>query len=76
LISDIVRMTVEAYCAKMRGGTLRLQAQYLRRIRLPMPGDIPTHLQIELAEAFRSDDRTRATRAARQAYGLEEGLDE
>ena len=55
----------------MRGGTLRLQAQYLRTIRVPRPEDIPTDVQTELSAAFESRDRPRASAAARVAYQLE-----
>jgi hypothetical protein len=71
LISDIVRAVVEAYCVKMRGGTLRLQAQYLRKIRLPDPDRIDVSLQEKLAEAFRNDDRESANKIARLVYDVE-----
>lgn len=35
LLSDHAELFVRSYCVKMRGGTLRMQAQYLRRIRVP-----------------------------------------
>jgi len=35
LMSGIARLFVSTYSTKMRGGFLRFQAQYLRRIRLP-----------------------------------------
>ncbi len=35
LLSRVAQLFIEAYCVKMRGGTLRFQAQYLRRIRVP-----------------------------------------
>lgn len=35
LLSGLARLFVAAYTTKMRGGFLRYQAQYLRRIRLP-----------------------------------------
>jgi hypothetical protein len=71
LISDIVRTIVEAYCVKMRGGTLRLQAQYLRKIRLPDPDSLDASVQDELRTAFRNNDRSKADAAARKAYRLE-----
>ncbi|MDR0309052.1 MAG: Eco57I restriction-modification methylase domain-containing protein [Coriobacteriales bacterium] len=76
LISDVARMTVGAYCVKMRGGTLRLQAQYLRKIRLPEPSAIDFKLQAELVDAFRNDDRSKASEAAMQAYDLKGFLHE
>ena len=62
---------VEAYCVRMRGGTLRLQAQYLRTIRLPHADTICTETAHELRLAFAHRDRARASAAARVAYGLE-----
>ena len=41
LLSGIARLFVRAYSTKMRGGCLRFQAQYLRRIRLPQWKDVP-----------------------------------
>jgi hypothetical protein len=41
LLSGIARLFVRAYSTKMRGGCLRFQAQYLRRIRLPHWKDVP-----------------------------------
>ena len=40
LLSDIANLFVGAYCVKMRGGTYRFQAQYLRKIRVPTPDAI------------------------------------
>ena len=40
LLSTIGQAFVEAYCVRMRGGTLRFQAQYLRQIRVPQPDSI------------------------------------
>lgn len=41
LMSDVGQFFVESYGVRMRGGYLRFQAQYLRRIRVPAPADIP-----------------------------------
>lgn len=70
LLSDIAATFVEAYCVRMHGGTLRLQAQYLRTIRVPQPGDIAPDDAAALADAFIHRDRTQATAAARKAYLL------
>lgn len=45
LRSGIARLFVAAYSTKMRGGYLRYQAQYLRRIRLPAWSDVPLELR-------------------------------
>ncbi|MBA3021262.1 MAG: Eco57I restriction-modification methylase domain-containing protein [Actinobacteria bacterium] len=73
LLSRIAQAFIEAYGVKMRGGTLRFQAQYLRKIRVPAPEVIPADITGRLREAFRNYDRDAATRAAEAAYGLPEG---
>jgi Eco57I restriction-modification methylase/TaqI-like C-terminal specificity domain len=49
LMSGIAKLFVRAYSTKMRGGCLRFQAQYLRRIRLPRWENIPLKAQQVLA---------------------------
>ncbi len=71
LLSDIAQGFVEAYCVRMRGGTLRLQAQYLRTIRLPHLDSIAPEVANALSSAFDRRDRNKASAAARVAYGLE-----
>jgi hypothetical protein len=61
---------VEAYAVKMRGGTLRFQAQYLRRIRVPYPSELLSKDRAALADAFRSRDVLAATKAAVRVYGI------
>lgn len=70
LMSDIATSFVDALGVKMRGGTLRFQAQYLRLIHVPEPSSVPDEVQRDLAEAFESGDREAASAAARKAYGL------
>ena len=71
LISKVAQAFVQAYAVKMRGGTLRFQAQYLRKIRVPEPSDLSGELRLRLAEAFRGRDVEAATRSALEAYGLD-----
>lgn len=73
LLSRIAEAFIDAYGVKMRGGTLRFQAQYLRKIRVPAPEAISDETQERLRTAFRECDRDAATRAAEAAYGLPEG---
>ncbi|MGI5951693.1 MAG: Eco57I restriction-modification methylase domain-containing protein, partial [Brooklawnia sp.] len=73
LLSRIAETFVSSYGVKMRGGTLRFQAQYLRKIRVPEPETIPAEIAELLRDAFRAYDRDLATRAAEAAYGLPEG---
>lgn len=70
LLSKVAELFVEAYAVRMRGGTLRFQAQYLRRIRVPNPGEISVQDQVALARAFDERDRQGATTAALRAYGI------
>ncbi len=72
LLSRVAQMFVEAYGVKMRGGTLRFQAQYLRKIRVPDPASISAEVASRLVEAFEMRDSEAATQAALAAYGLEE----
>jgi hypothetical protein len=72
LLSRVAQAFIEAYAVRMRGGTLRFQAQYLRRIRVPRPEGISARDQRELAEAFDRRDVERATAIALRVYGLGE----
>lgn len=71
MMSDVVEGFVDAYGVKMRGATLRFQAQYLRTVHIPCVDDVDEGTRRELAEAFTAGDRERANRASRKAYGLE-----
>jgi adenine-specific DNA-methyltransferase len=72
LLSKVAEAFVAAYAVKMRGGTLRFQAQYLRRIRVPRPSEISDADRVALANAFDQRDVRAATQAALHAYGLTE----
>jgi len=72
LLSGIAEAFVEAYAVKMRGGTLRFQAQYLRRIRVPDPARMSDGDCLALVEAFEHRDRAAATDTALRVYGLNE----
>ncbi|RTL67437.1 MAG: SAM-dependent methyltransferase [Pseudonocardiaceae bacterium] len=71
LLSRVAQAFIEAYCVRMRGGTLRFQAQYLKKIRVPDPASIPPDVQRALREAFRLRDVTAATEAAGAAFGID-----
>ncbi|SNU01062.1 TaqI-like C-terminal specificity domain-containing protein [Ruaniaceae bacterium KH17] len=73
LLSRIAEAFISAYGVKMRGGTLRFQAQYLRKIVVPPADSISENTANRLREAFRLGDRDEATRAAEEAYGLPVG---
>ena len=71
LLSRVAQLFVESYAVRMRGGTLRFQAQYLRKIRVPRPSQISNDLKADLAAAFDCRDVEAATAAAMRAYGIE-----
>jgi hypothetical protein len=72
LSSRVALFFVWSYAVKMRGGYLRFQAQYLRRIRLPDPKTMPVKLSSAIKEAFRERDFARLDALALDAYGLRE----
>ena len=72
LLSDVANLFVGTYCVKMRGGCYRFQAQYLRRIRVPVCGSLSTSTQKELRRAFRERDVEAATATATRLYGISE----
>lgn len=58
LLSGIARLFVSVYSTKMRGGYLRFQAQYLRRIRVPHWSDVPKAVRKRLIDAATKNDIT------------------
>jgi adenine-specific DNA-methyltransferase len=72
LSSKVALFFVWSYAVKMRGGYLRFQAQYLRRIRLPSPHEIPARLANSIRTAFRRRDFARLDELALRAYGISE----
>lgn len=70
LLSDLGTFFVECYGVRMRGGYLRMQAQYLRKIRVPAPTAISALQANALRQAFRTRDVAAATAAAVAVYGI------
>lgn len=70
LMSAVGEFFIHCYGVRMRGGFLRFQAQYLRRIRVPDPASLSEDLRQRLRDAFDRQDAAAATRAALQAYGI------
>lgn len=70
LLSRVAEAFVDAYAVKMRGKTLRFQAQYLRRIPVPDPATLTLKQRKRLTDAFRRRDVEAATTAALDVYGL------
>ncbi len=72
LMSIVGQFFVEFYGVRMRGGYLRFQAQYLRRIRAPDPRSL-SNLQTQgLRDAFLKRDRDAANRIALAIYKIDE----
>jgi hypothetical protein len=70
LMSGIALLFVGAYCTPMRGGFLRFQAQYLRRIRVPRWEEVPKAQRRALIEAGRTGRVDLAQAAAFDLYSL------
>jgi adenine-specific DNA-methyltransferase len=71
LLSVVGQFFIEAYGVRMRGGYLRFQAQYLRRIRVPKPDDLSKHQSERLVRAFRDNDRALASTVALEIYAID-----
>lgn len=70
LLSAVTSLFVATYSTKMRGGFLRFQAQYLRRIRIPYWANVPEPLRRELVEAAIIRDVRACNQAVFELYGL------
>jgi len=70
LRSGIAKLFVSIYSTRMRGGYLRFQAQYLRRIRLPCWKDIPEIVREALVEAAESGNIEACNDAVTELYRL------
>lgn len=70
LLSAVARLFVASYSTKMRGGFLRFQAQYLRRIRVPKWDQVPAGLRRDLNKAAEALDLAACNRAVFKLYKL------
>lgn len=70
LLSNIAKLFVGTYSTKMRGGYLRFQAQYLRRIRIPKWEEVSEELREELIEAAVERNIDKCNKAVFKLYGL------
>lgn len=70
LLSRIAKLFVATYSTKMRGGYLRFQAQYLRRIRIPFWQDVSEALRRELIHAASIRDLDACNRSVFKLYKL------
>jgi hypothetical protein len=72
LLSSVARLFVATYSTRMRGGFLRFQAQYLRRIRVPHWSHVTPKLRKKLIDAAESLDVVACNACAFELYGLTE----
>lgn len=72
LMAGIAHLFVRAYSTKMHGGALRFQAQYLRRIRLPLWSSLSASDQAQLSAAAAKQDRAAILSMTCQIYGITE----
>ena len=70
LLSRLTRLFIATYSTKMRGGFLRFQAQYLRRIRLPRWEAVATPLRDRLMRAAIALDLDACDEAVAELYAL------
>lgn len=70
LLSSVGQFFVESYGVRMRGDYLRFQAQYLRRIRVPLPDTLTQQQRTDLQAAFRMRDKERATKVALNVFRI------
>lgn len=68
--SGIARLFVSLYSTKMRGGYLRFQAQYLRRIRLPRWESVSDPMRDRLKRFSEANDRHELNDIVAKLYGL------
>jgi hypothetical protein len=72
LSSRVALFFVWSYAVKMRGGYLRFQAQYIRRIRLPDPKRLAKRLSSSIRSAFRKRNFVALDALSYQAFEINE----
>lgn len=70
LLSGIAKLFVSTYTTKIRGGYLRFQAQYLRRIHVPQWDSVPEKSRKRLRNAAESRDILACNREVFNLYCL------
>ncbi|MCY4206510.1 MAG: modification methylase PaeR7I, partial [Roseovarius sp.] len=68
--SGIARLFASLYSTKMRGGYLRFQAQYFRRIRLPRWKDVSEVMRERLKGLSEASDRHELNEIVASLYGF------
>ena len=70
LLSSVAKLFIAAYSTRMRGGYLRFQAQYLRRIRLPHCSTVSCDTIRNLSAVAAAGDIEACNLAAFELYNL------
>ncbi|MBN1449209.1 MAG: Eco57I restriction-modification methylase domain-containing protein [Bacteroidetes bacterium] len=70
LRSPISTLFISTYSTQMRGGYLRFQAQYLRRIRIPLWKDVSTRTRQILIDSAESGNDPKVREIIARLYGL------
>ncbi|MEI6644999.1 MAG: Eco57I restriction-modification methylase domain-containing protein [bacterium] len=72
LQSDLFAFLMRSFSTQMRGGCIRLQAQYLRRLHLPLWNDVPNKLKKALLQATAKQDTESRNATVSELYSLTE----
>lgn len=72
LQSDLFAFLMRSFSTQMRGGCIRLQAQYLRRLHIPLWRDVPNKLKKALLQATGKQDAETRNAAVSELYNLSE----
>lgn len=70
LMSSLSKLFISTYSTKMKGGFLRFQAQYLRRIRLPLWETVNEAVRNDLIKAAKKRDLFMCNQATFRLYQL------
>ncbi len=70
MLSGIAHLFISVYSTRVRGGYMRFQAQYLRRICLPRWGDVSAELKDKLITTAERDDRAECNNLIFGLYGF------
>lgn len=70
LKSGLAKLFVSLYSTTMRGGYLRFQAQYIRRIRVPAWKDVSSEMRRDLCDAGKTGNLEMGRVAVRELFGL------
>ncbi len=74
LKSSVVQLQVKTHSVQMRGGTLRWQAQTIRKVRLPKLSQLKRSLIEELSAASSMGTQAEIDELAQVAYGIPQRL--